>query len=464
MDKTITGTTIFDPDRINDLILLKVFSYLPIKPLHKCMCVCRKWSSLAKEAISSRKSHAQTFFLDYDKWTDVNKTGKMIPTFVMSRSDFTTKTKSELDKLTSHPKIVILFHLLLENHLVKLSDTETVTETAGEPNGDEEPKVKRLKKSEFKSYNLVHIKEALYRHFSNDIKVFSVKCEGIIGTDIRLRNTIEVEGADDRVKLSGLSLPESDNFRFSLVPIDCSDKASDSKETVKFNDKLGTEEELYNWLGINKSTELLRSLFIFQAPIQARHLPPSRVRKFICNLDKIRKTIGLNNPNNFIVSGGVIQSLSSLNQQKYNNMTILYLTERVKEDEPVETVQIAQIVIPDLPLGLMSDIWREKVDTLQRNNPCFVSASSKDRQLFAIQITCIARGREYFGGEENYESKLFQKSFPNVPIVGFFGMGELGMDFFYMKDHEEFKFREYYFEKSKQFSYTSVFTIFSLKC
>jgi hypothetical protein len=460
-------TNDFDPEKINDdLILLKIFSYLTIKPLHKCMRVCKRWSCLVREAIAARKSHVQTFLLDYDGWSDESHVKHIIPTHVMTRSNFTAKTNAELDKLTTQPEIVILFHLTLENHLVKLNDTVQDSETT------EEPKPKRVKKCEIKSGNLEHVREALNRYVFKKTRVLAVTCDGIIGTDIRQKRTVEIEETGDAVRLAGLAFPESDHFRFSIKPVDCSEKTTDSprSETIRFKDKFSTEEELYKWLGVNQLTERLKLLFLFQAPMQSpgRHLPPSRFRRFISNLDTIRKTIGLSNSDNFVISGGVTQGLSPLDEHDSNSLTVLFLTERILRDEPNDQhhVQVGQIVIPDLgSIELMGDLWQEKVGTLKRNNPCFDRAHelSKGRRLFAVQVTCVARGRDFFGGEDNYESRLFQKSFPNVPIAGFFSQGELGMDFIYKRDQEKFKFPDHYYENSKQFAYTTVFTIFSLK-
>lgn len=52
--------------------------------------------------------------------------------------------------------------------------------------------------------------------------------------------------------------------------------------------------------------------------------------------------------------------------------------------------------------------------------PCF---------SFAIQISCIARGSNHYNDERNVECSEFRKLFPNTPLIGVFGNGELGHDY-----------------------------------
>ena len=44
-----------------------------------------------------------------------------------------------------------------------------------------------------------------------------------------------------------------------------------------------------------------------------------------------------------------------------------------------------------------------------------------------FMVSCVGRG-ETFYKSKNVETGIFQKEFPNVPIGGFFGNGEVGLD------------------------------------
>lgn len=51
-----------------------------------------------------------------------------------------------------------------------------------------------------------------------------------------------------------------------------------------------------------------------------------------------------------------------------------------------------------------------------------------EEKSFAFMFACIGRGKAHFRGTENVESSVFKKYFPNTPLFGFFGNGEIGFD------------------------------------
>ena len=55
----------------------------------------------------------------------------------------------------------------------------------------------------------------------------------------------------------------------------------------------------------------------------------------------------------------------------------------------------------------------------------------------AFMFSCIGRGM-YTYSEANVESAAFRKHFPNVPILGFFGNGEIGEEYPYVKRCQSF--------------------------
>lgn len=50
---------------------------------------------------------------------------------------------------------------------------------------------------------------------------------------------------------------------------------------------------------------------------------------------------------------------------------------------------------------------------------------------FAFMFACIGRGHAHFHGSTNVESSVFKRYFPNTPLFGFFGNGEIGFDYLY---------------------------------
>jgi len=46
-----------------------------------------------------------------------------------------------------------------------------------------------------------------------------------------------------------------------------------------------------------------------------------------------------------------------------------------------------------------------------------------------LMFACCGRGRDFYSGKVNVESSVFKKLYPRVPLMGFFGGGEIGYDF-----------------------------------
>ena len=82
---------------------------------------------------------------------------------------------------------------------------------------------------------------------------------------------------------------------------------------------------------------------------------------------------------------------------------------------------------------------------------------------FAFMFACLGRG-EGLHGEVNVESSIFRKHFPSTPLIGLFGNGEIGCDF-YPTGSENTSSQDYKRKTNKKklyHSYTSVFILFSV--
>lgn len=44
-------------------------------------------------------------------------------------------------------------------------------------------------------------------------------------------------------------------------------------------------------------------------------------------------------------------------------------------------------------------------------------------------FACVGRGKEFYNGVSNVESTAFSELYPGIPLLGFFGDGEIGFDF-----------------------------------
>ena len=113
---------------------------------------------------------------------------------------------------------------------------------------------------------------------------------------------------------------------------------------------------------------------------------------------------------------------------------------------------IDQFVMTDVKKSDFEKEWCEKVSKVKKSKFFLESnADNSMRTQFAIHISCVARGKNYHK-KENFEVDFFKNSFPNIPVVGFFGYGEIGL---IENDESE--------DEIKYLSYSSIFTLISLK-
>ncbi|XP_056604809.1 F-box only protein 22 [Triplophysa dalaica] len=63
-------------------------------------------------------------------------------------------------------------------------------------------------------------------------------------------------------------------------------------------------------------------------------------------------------------------------------------------------------------------------DTIQR----LKAANIPERNTMGFMFACVGRGHNTYNNQRNVEANAFRKIFPNVPLLGFFGNGEIGCD------------------------------------
>lgn len=63
-------------------------------------------------------------------------------------------------------------------------------------------------------------------------------------------------------------------------------------------------------------------------------------------------------------------------------------------------------------------------DTIQR----LKAANIPERNTMGFMFACVGRGHNTYNNQRNVEANAFRKIFPNIPLLGFFGNGEIGCD------------------------------------
>ncbi|MGH0146279.1 UNVERIFIED_CONTAM: hypothetical protein FKN15_044219 [Acipenser sinensis] len=63
------------------------------------------------------------------------------------------------------------------------------------------------------------------------------------------------------------------------------------------------------------------------------------------------------------------------------------------------------------------------------------SANIPQHNTLGFMFACVGRGRHHYNSKNNVEADTFRKIFPNIPLFGFFGNGEIGCDKIVTEDY-----------------------------
>lgn len=63
-------------------------------------------------------------------------------------------------------------------------------------------------------------------------------------------------------------------------------------------------------------------------------------------------------------------------------------------------------------------------DTVRR----LKAAKIPEKNTLGFMFACVGRGQNYYNNQTNVEADAFHKVFPNTPLFGLFGNGEIGCD------------------------------------
>lgn len=98
----------------------------------------------------------------------------------------------------------------------------------------------------------------------------------------------------------------------------------------------------------------------------------------------------------------------------------------------------------------------DKIKTLKSSLP-------SSNTSFAFMFACLGRGQGLHG-EKNVESAIFRKYFPQTPLVGLFGNGEIGSDFSgaVQRHSEQADYKKKKVQTKLYHSYTTVFIVFAV--
>ena len=165
----------------------------------------------------------------------------------------------------------------------------------------------------------------------------------------------------------------------------------------------------------------------------------------------LRKLLQYHSPN-IVIIGGFIDKIHYNNRQdpprNASNISGIVLT-----GDP-NHLNIRQVVLPN-DLHQREDI-QKKLKELK-------SDQTASTFSFGIQVSCVARGSTFYGNRPNVECSEFRNLYPQTPLIGIFGNGEIGHDYLpketSLEQNQSLRKEE---EEDLFLTYSSVFSLISI--
>ncbi|XP_042330760.1 F-box only protein 22 [Sceloporus undulatus] len=123
------------------------------------------------------------------------------------------------------------------------------------------------------------------------------------------------------------------------------------------------------------------------------------------------------NEKSIIVAGGHVESFTSL---------IPEINTRAAESCGVVGLAFSGPQIQSASVLLDQGVIDEK--TAEAAMQRLKAANIPEHNSFGFMFACVGRGYQYYKTKQNLEADAFRKFFPNIPLFGFFGHGEIGCD------------------------------------
>ncbi|KAM4675503.1 F-box only protein 22 [Discoglossus pictus] len=122
------------------------------------------------------------------------------------------------------------------------------------------------------------------------------------------------------------------------------------------------------------------------------------------------------NEKSIIIAGGQVEGLASYSpQNKAHGADYIGVVGLALSGSQIQGATVL----------LEQDVYDEKtVDSVMQR---LKAANIPEHNSIGLMFSCIGRGEQHYK-KSNVEADSFRKHFPNVPLLGFFGNGEIGCD------------------------------------
>lgn len=389
-----------------------IFSYLPMKDLESCSQVCSLWQKVQKICLKQRMRYNSASFYWCGRRADVSYYSK----YPLFQSPHHHQLYDEMGKFCSEillkPKLAIIFGS---------GDTE-ISVRDSSPGQEPEDHMEK---------SWLVDKGGVLSHLPKGCLAIGTTSRGIVGTSQGVSHEQENIFEENNLLHPAMSM--------LLIP---------EKPGVKILPFHLAENQLDPMIAdIKKNSFYLESEAVLQERLLERAVPDLEKD------DQIKAVILLSNgldlpfsmhliqgasarAKNKLAIGGCVGDLCWSSQKDTSMLGLMrelfyftYQSVPVAENSYMSTsgfvicgekVQAASVTLP-------RKVKNEKkvVTELQKLKDSGIC----EENSFAFMFACCGRGQNHYRGKAGLESSVFNRMFPNTPLVGVFGNGEIGLSY-----------------------------------
>ena len=106
--------------------------------------------------------------------------------------------------------------------------------------------------------------------------------------------------------------------------------------------------------------------------------------------------------------------------------------ETYTEDEPGKYAQTVGVLFSGSGVKAASVLLTTPLNTqakVEQELKKLKGVDFNEKRSCAFMFACCGRGKTFFKGKPNVESEVFKQLYPNTPLLGIFGNGEIGLTY-----------------------------------
>ncbi|CAF1132485.1 unnamed protein product [Adineta steineri] len=382
-----------------------IFRHLPIRSVDSCSLVCQSWAHMSRLTKSHRQTiHALTY-----------------PSNPLSSTTICSNKIDDFDQfiisyINNNLWSIPTFALVVSTNILANKGFYSSPNSPPPSKHSEAGNLTRIT-------TRFDVSQALQRHLNKSCKILMIAADGIIAsTENNQSNEIQ---SNDAIGI--LFLPHFAPEILGVYPFEVPSSAQISSDMSR--------SELHRFLGSVPNDVPIRCVIFFFVQRQSNAV------------DCIKKLLE-HYPSEIAIIGSFVDQINYDDRQIHPTRISCDACGIVITGDK-KRLHIGEIL-------LESDIrTREQISDKFKK---LKYLDTNEYLSFAIQISCIARGEDYYN-DENVECSEFRKLFPNTPLIGVFGNGELGHDFL---PNSNQKITKQQTGKDLFRGYSSVFTLISL--